>query len=171
MDWNRQMEEMVRSWTEMQTSMWDSWMQSVRRFGADAEEVGGDMREQYRRHLEGWEASVKQALDAQANWARQWAQEAAPDSQAPEVVQAWTARMQEMMKSWTDSQEQLWSAWFESVKELDPSAASTNWEKESRQVMEAWQQAAERAQEALRDWAGMMEETRQGSGGASRRRK
>ncbi|MEX0732487.1 MAG: hypothetical protein WED00_14625 [Aquisalimonadaceae bacterium] len=153
MSWNRQMEEIVSSWTDMQRRMWDGWVDSVKRFGGDLPQGNDEMQQEYHKRLEAWEASVNQALEAQSEWARKWSGQMQADQQPPEIVAQWTGQVQEMMKGWTDSQQQLWEAWFESVRTMDPSQAANPWGNESKQVMEAWQQAAERAQETLANWA------------------
>jgi len=157
MAWNKQMEEMVGSWTDMQRRMWDNWLVSVKRFGENGAgagmEPGGDVEQEYHKNLKAWEQSVNQALEAQNAWARKWSEQGGQEQQMPAAASEWNAKIQEMMKGWTDSQQQLWTAWFESIRTMDPSKATSQWENESKQVMEAWQQAAERAQETLADWA------------------
>ncbi len=163
MSGKQQMEDMVQSWTKMQKDMWDNWMQSVRQFGGTTSMPGTeDMQAHYQEQLKSWEASVRQALDAQAQWASQLSDQAKPDQHMPEAVQDWSARMQEMMKSWTDSQEKLWSAWFESMRKMDPEPGAKQWEEQSRQVMEAWQQAAQRAQDTLQQWGKMAQQPASG---------
>ncbi len=155
MDWNKQMEEMVSTWTDMQHRMWDNWMDAVKGFGGRAAPGSEQGQEDYRHNLEAWEKSVRQALEAQSAWTRRWSDKVTDKENAPEAVTKWAEQVQEMMKGWTEAQSQLWSAWFESVKTLDPSQLATNWDSETHQVLEAWQQAAQRAQDTLQDWAKM----------------
>ncbi len=164
MDWQKQMEKMVGTWTDMQRGMWDNWIDAVRRFGQSSGEAD-QMRSEYERQLAAWEASVQQALEAQKEWAAQWAQQASGTEQAPEPVVQWMEQMQAMMQGWTESQHQLWEAWFESLRTMDPGKSTGRWEEESREVLEAWQQAAERAREAMAQW-GVMAEQMDAGGGA-----
>lgn len=161
MNWNQQMEEMMRSWTDMQRRMWDNWLNSVKQFSGQLPEGAGDLQSEYRKHLEAWEASVDQALEAQNDWALKWSEQMSTDQQAPDAVAQWNGQLQEMMKGWTDSQQQLWTAWFESMRTMAPGQEVGQWGQESRQVMEAWQQAAERAQETLANWTGQMQQAGQ----------
>jgi len=39
MSWQKQMEEMVRSWTDTQRRMWDQWMDSVKTMAPGTENV------------------------------------------------------------------------------------------------------------------------------------
>lgn len=152
MDWNQQMKEMMGSWTDMQRRMWESWVNSIKQFSGQAPQGAEGLQGEYRKHLEAWEASVNQALEAQNDWARKWSEQMNADQQAPEVLEQWNGQLQAMMKGWTESQQQLWTAWLESMRTMAPGQDAGQWGQESKKVMEAWQQAAERAQETLADW-------------------
>ncbi len=156
MNWNKQMEEMVGAWTEMQKAMWDGWLQAVKGFGGEAikEDVG--WQREYRKNLELWEQSVHQALEAQQHWARSWAEQLGGGNGAEsEAALSWLQQVQEMMKGWTDAQAQLWNAWFDSIKQLDAKEMAALWEREGQQVLQAWQEAAQRARDTLSEWSGM----------------
>ncbi|WP_290652309.1 hypothetical protein [Aquisalimonas sp.] len=147
MDWNKQMEQLVSSWTETQRKMWDSWLATVKQFSENLPEGAGGAGASYKANLEAWEKAVRQALEAQNEWAKRFSTQAG--QQSPESMEQWSKQVQEMMKGWTESQQQLWDAWLSSMRKMDMSEMSSQWEKESRQVMEAWQQAAQRAQETM----------------------
>jgi len=151
MSWNKRMEEMVGTWTDMQHKMWDNWLQTVNSFGGNGGQGAEAWKQEYRKNLSAWESSVRQALEAQNQWARNWADAVTSEEGAPEVVSRWALQMQEMMKGWTEAQTQLWSAWFDSVKHLDPAEVADRWDSEGQQVLQAWREATERAQEILSD--------------------
>ena len=155
MSWNKRMDEMVGTWTDMQHKMWDSWLQAVNSFSGQGTQGGHGQerwKQEYRKNLEAWESSVRQALDAQAHWAETWADKVAAEEQS-EAASRWAQQVQEMMGGWTQAQSQLWNAWFESVRGLDPSQVASRWDSEGQQVLEAWREAAERAQETLAEWS------------------
>lgn len=158
MSWDKQMEEIVNSWTDMQRRMWNGWMESVTQFSREQPQSRGITGADYQKHLQAWEASVKEALEAQSQWARRWSETVGREEPTTDMAAQWTEKLQEMMKGWTDSQYQLWEAWFESIRNMDPERAKDQWGKEGEQVMEAWHQAAERAQETLTDWARQAQE-------------
>jgi hypothetical protein len=147
------MEEMVGAWANMQHSMWDSWLQSVNSFGGQTNQDTEAWKDEYHKNLEVWEKSVHQALDAQAAWVRNWADNIAEEEDTPQVVLQWMERVQEMMQGWTEAQSQLWNAWFDSAKYLDPSQVAGRWDSEGQQVLQAWREATERAQETLAEWS------------------
>lgn len=151
MSWNKQMEDMVQNWTSMQQQMWDSWLQAMKGMGAPGGSAEGmeTVQREYQRNLEAWEQAVRDALEAQSQWSRHWAEALEKDGQTPEAVSQWVQQVQEMMKAWTEAQGQLWNAWFESARSVDPSNMGGNWDEEGRRVLQAWQEATQRAQDAL----------------------
>lgn len=153
MNWNKRMEEMVGTWTDMQKQLWNNWLQTVNSFGGKGADEDAGWQQGYQKNLDAWERSVRQALDAQSQWAHNWADKISQEENTPEVVVRWVAQLQEMMKGWTEAQGQLWNAWFDSVKHLDPAQAAGRWETEGQQVLQAWKEATQRAQEALTEWS------------------
>ena len=159
MNWNKQMEEMVGTWTDMQRQMWDKWAQSVKGFGGPGEQGTQLWQQGYKKNLDAWEQSVHEALNAQAQWTQSWSEQLSADEAGSEATAQWIEQVQEMMKGWTAAQTQLWNAWFESVKHLDASQAAGRWESEGQQVLAAWQEASQRAQDTLAEWSNMVAES------------
>lgn len=153
MSWNRQMEEMVGAWTDMQRNMWDGWLRAVKGFGDKGGGGSEVVQREYRRNLEAWERSVREALESQAQWTRVWADKIGEQQADTEASRQWVEQTQAMMKGWTEAQAQLWNAWFDSIKGLDANQAAGRWESEGQQVLQAWQEATQRAQETLAEWA------------------
>ena len=150
-EWNKQMEEMVRNWTDMQRQMWDQWLQSVKSTGFPGASGAEEWQKEYQRQLEAWEKAVRDALEAQLTWTREFTNKAGSSEHAPEAMNEMLRQSQEMMKSWTEAQAKLWDAWFDSVKNMDPSQMAGQWETDGQQVLKAWQEATQRAQDALRE--------------------
>ncbi|ABM61872.1 hypothetical protein [Halorhodospira halophila] len=156
MSGNQPMEEMVRNWTEMQQRMWDTWLQTVRGMQMPTGvSQADDWQQHYQQNLEAWEKAVREALDAQVQWAQKWAQQAGAGENASEGMQEAVKQTQEMMKSWTEAQSKLWNAWFDSVKNMDPSRMAEQWDSEGQRVLKAWQDATKRAQEAMQELSGV----------------
>lgn len=151
MNANKVMEDMVSEWTDMQKKMWDNWLQSVK--GTQVPEGVGaeEWRKQYQNCLEAWENAVRQALEAQVEWTRNWAHQAADEQGAPQGMEEAMKQTQEMMKAWTEAQSKLWNAWFDSAKNMDPMHMAQHWDDEGQRVLKSWQEATERAQEAMRE--------------------
>jgi len=148
MDLNKQAEEMVRSWTDVQKKMWEGWLTPMQGL------QGAAAQNEYTRALETCEGSVRKALDAQVEWTKMWAEGLSAGQATTEVAATAAKRTHEMMKLWTDAHKQLWDNWFTTLRQLDPSrmAAAGIWEKESQKVIQMWQDAAKAAQEAMAQW-------------------
>lgn len=152
MNWQQQFEEMMAGWTDTQRRMWDNWVEAIGSFEGTGQENEAWRRE-YERNLEVWEQSVREALNAQANWVQNWGDSLLENQQAPEPMIQWVNQAQEMMGRWTEAQSQLWNAWFESVRQMEPGQGGSPWAHDGDQVLKAWQEAAQRSQEALSDWS------------------
>ena len=153
MDWTKQTEEMVKSWTDVQKKMLDQWLAPIKSLAASQPE--GAAAGEYLKGLEAWEAAVRKALDAQAQWARMWGEGLTTQKAPGDAMAAWAGQTQEMIKAWTDSNKQLWDHWLSAVQKVNPasSGATEAWKKQSESVMKAWQDAADTAQKTMSDWA------------------
>ena len=144
-DWTKQTEELVATWSDTQKQMWDNWLGAMESMSGNS---NLEMFETERKKVvDTWEASVKQGLEAQAEWAKMWADSLKANKGTPKPMVDWAKQMQSMMKSWTDSQEELSKVWFEMVRKMDMTEAS-NMGDQSKQVVRAWQDAVDKSLEA-----------------------
>lgn len=152
MEWNKQAEDMVKAWTDVQKKMWESWLTPMQA-NAPAGAEGA-----YRKAVETWEGSVKRALDAQVDWTRRWAEGLSAGQAATEAAAASARQVHEVLRLWTDQHRQLWETWFNTLKQLDAGRASgaAMWEKEAQKVMQVWQDAAKAAQQAMTEWTAVV---------------
>ena len=67
MNWATQSEEMLKSWTESQQKMWDSWMKMMTPTGAQS-----SMSDLWTQSVEAWEAAIKNAAGTQTEWMKMW---------------------------------------------------------------------------------------------------
>lgn len=155
MEWNKQAEEMVKAWTEVQQRIWESWLTPLRSV------QGGMAGETYQKALDAWEGAVTKALDAQVDWTQRWAEGMSTGQPGSEAASSSARQAQEMMKFWTDSQKQLWSNWFGALRRLDMGkSAGEMWEQQSQQMVKAWQDAAKTAQSAMAEWTALWTQKR-----------
>ena len=148
-DWTKRTEELVNTWNETQKKLWDNWLGAVEAVSTgNATETFGAER---RKMVETWEASVHKGLEAQAEWARLWAEGLGKSKDTPKPMLEWAKQLQEMMKSWTTSQQQLSQAWFDMMRTLDSGEVQALWENRGKELAEAWQEAVDKALEAQRD--------------------
>ncbi len=151
MDWTKQAEEMLKTWTTSQQSMWDSWLKTIQGVGTT------QTTETWEKSIETWKDSVQRALEAQNSWTKFWAESVVASSGSNKQTSDWSNQMVEMTKKWTDTQAQLWNSWFETIKKADPSAMAQNWNAEEMQkIVGSWQEAAQKAMEAQMEWTRML---------------
>src|SRR5205823_3413386 len=111
--------ELLQASLELQRRLWAGWLDAMQRAGgAEAGGAGADP-------LAAWQASMRQALEAQAAWARGWGEALGALQRQTAELRAWveqgqglleqwdallaTAQQgQELLGRWLDLQRQLW---------------------------------------------------------------
>lgn len=148
MDWTKQTEDMVKSWTEGQTKMWNDWLKAIQGFGMQG--FGkGPSSQVWEKTIEAWDESIKKTLDAQVEWTQHWAESFTTVKGAPKEMTEGAKQGQEMITRWTNTQKQLWASWFAIVKKLDPSSApGVDWGREGQKLVQGWQEAIQKAMDA-----------------------
>ncbi len=147
-DWNRQAEDMIKTWTGAQQKMWESWLSAMQGMSPAA-----SSQEAWEKSVEVWSESVQNALEAQVAWTKFWADSMTTGTNTPKEVTDWSNQVLDMMKRWTETQKQLSESWFDSVKKADPTSMTTTWSNEEAQrVVQSWQEAAQKILEAQMGW-------------------
>jgi hypothetical protein len=150
MDWTKQAEDMLKTWTSSQQAMWDSWMKTMQGFG------GSQPNDAWEKSIETWRDSVKRALDAQVAWAQFWADSMTSGPGANKQASELSEQLLDMTKRWTETQNKMWDNWFETMKKTDPSTMAQSWNTEDVQkIVQTWQEATQKAMEAQMEWSRM----------------
>jgi len=144
MDWTKQTEEMIKTWTDAQRKMWDSWMGAMK---------SGDASGAWAQTVEPWQKAVEQALEAQVAWIRSVAESVPSAPGATKEMSEWSQQMLEMMQRWTEAQKPMWERWFETLKSANVMDMAGTGAEEAKKVAQAWQDAAKKALEAQQEWA------------------
>lgn len=139
MDWQKQMEEAMSTWTETQRRLWDQWFEAMRGGGAGTGSWE-EMRAVQQRQVEAWEEAVREALERQQQWIGGLSGGADPSG--------WATQMQQMMRAWTEAQSELWRNWLERTEQMQPGVRDMPWYRNAQQVLDAWEQAAKQATSA-----------------------
>lgn len=151
MDWTKQAEEMLKTWTGAQKSMWDSWVNTVQGLGTN------QSGETWEKSIETWQDSIKRALEAQNTWTQFWIDSITSSTGSNAQATDWAKQVNDMSKRWNDTQTQLWDNWFETMKKADPSAVSKNFNMEELQkIVQTWQEASQKAVESQMEWTRML---------------
>lgn len=164
MNWHKQMEEILTSWTDTQRRAWDQWMDAVKGMAPGAEHL----QAQYHQQLDAWEQAVREALNRQKEWAESLSSQTGQSGAQQELAEQWMGQIQEAMKGWTDAQSQMWSSWMENIKRMESSNGEMPF-MGADEVMKAWQKAADQAQATMKQWTESVGGPGAKSGGGGRR--
>ena len=151
MDWAKQSEEMMKTWTETQKKMWDNWLDTMQKAAGQNQAA-----EMWQKTVDTWEQTVNSTLDAQAEWTKMWADSLdSLDVKAdmPKEVADWAKQAQDMAKNWGETQRQMWQGWFDLVKKADAPKMAEAWGQEGQKAFAAWQESAQKMMDAQMQWA------------------
>ena len=170
MDWTKQANDMLKTFTSTQQKVWESWIASTQL--AATPQSG----EAWQKTVETWRSTVKHALEQQLELTRLWAEGVAATSVnmpstpsmpgmpsmpsrpgMPTNAVEWTRQMLEMTRTWTDMQVRFSENWFEMLKKAEPTMVMQNWDMaQAQKVVASWQEAAQKAVEAQNQFSQMM---------------
>ncbi|NJN19757.1 MAG: hypothetical protein HC822_27735 [Oscillochloris sp.] len=170
MDWQKQANEMVKTWTGTQQKVWESWLGSMQMMASP------QSPEAWQKMVETWRGTVKQALEAQLEVTRMWAEGVASSAvnmptvptipgmpnvpgmpQMSTSVVDWSRQMLELTRNWTETQVRFSENWFDLLKKAEPVNMTQNWDMDqAKTIMASWQDAAQKAIEAQTEFSKMM---------------
>src|SRR5260370_31536579 len=73
-------ESLIKTWAETQQKLLTNWLDTMQRSG------GAPGPELWTKTVEAWQTSVKETLDAQAEWTREWTETLAKAKGTPEEL-------------------------------------------------------------------------------------
>src|SRR5262245_7137943 len=145
MDWTKQTEEMMTMWTNTQQTVWNSWMDTMKKVAQPEPPV-------WDRALGMWQTSVENTLKTQADWTETWADNLLKQEGLPEEDSGWLNQLKKMSDEWVKIQTDLWKGWFEMAKSLDPANMAAEmpnkWVIDSQKSAQAWQKHMEQVMNA-----------------------
>ncbi len=164
MDWQKQANEMIKTWTTTQQKVWETWVSSMQLMATP------QSPEAWQKTVETWRGTVKQALESQTELTRLWAEGVAasavnvpnmpgvPMAIAPTTAMVeWSRQMLEMTRTWTDSQVRFSETWFDLLKKAEPGTMAQVWDMgQAQKIMATWQDAAQKAVEAQTEFSKMV---------------
>jgi hypothetical protein len=167
MDWTKQANDMLKTYTSTQQKVWESWVSSMQVMATP------QSPEAWQKTVDTWRGTVKYALEQQLELTRLWAESVATSSVnmpsmpsvpgmpampgVPATAVEWTRQMLEMTRTWTETQVRFSENWFEMLKKAEPSALGQSWDVgQAQKIMATWQEAAQKAVEAQTQFSQMM---------------
>ena len=106
-------ESLIKTWAETQQKLLTNWLDTVRSFS------GAPGPELWSKTVEAWQASVKETLDAQAEWTREWTETLANTKGTPEELRELARQGRDLFQRWTDAERQIWQSWFNIVRDIN----------------------------------------------------
>lgn len=167
MDWQKQANDMIKTWTGTQQKVWETWVSSMQLMATP------QSPEAWQRTVETWRGTVRQALESQVELTRLWAEgvgaSAVSMPSAPTIpgvpampgatagMVEWTRQMLEMTRTWTETQVRFSETWFDLLKKAEPGMMAQSWDAaQAQKIMATWQDAAQKAVEAQTEFSKMM---------------
>ncbi len=145
MDWSKQMQEAIKTWTDSQQKILEGvtkvMLEMVAPPSTNAWEAGIDL----------WEKGVRAFLETQADWTRLLMRGAATVVNKSDPNGEWVERVQQITKLTTEFQEQYWKVWFSMLRQLDPIKNATLIS-EARSLTESWIENIQRAIKLQEEW-------------------
>ncbi len=168
MDWTKQANDMLKTFTSTQQKVWESWVSSSQVVSASPSP------EAWQKTVDTWRGTVKYALEQQLELTRLWAESVAVSSVnvpnissipgipgvpgmpglpalpgVPANAVEWTRQMLDMTRTLTETQVRFSDNWFDMLKKADPSTLATTWDPtQAQKILASWQDAAQKAVEA-----------------------
>jgi len=145
MEWTKQSEEMLKTWTETQKKLWDDCLKAMQGFGKSPS------TEVWVQTVDTCNQTIQSVLDAQVEAARVWAENVTTAKGSPQEIAEWAKQGQEMITRLTEMQRQLWGNWFEFVKKLDTSNIM-NWTRDGQNFVQSWQETIQKTLDSQAEW-------------------
>ena len=139
-------ESMLKAWSETQQKLLSDWLDTLRKMGGTA------TLELWTKTIDAWQASVKETVDARAEFSRRWAETLAKAKGTPEEIRELAHKEREEMQQWAEAERELWKDWFNVVRHINFRPEQGVGAKAGKDLVELWQESAHKmidAQAAL----------------------
>ncbi len=156
---NKQMEELVGAWTNLQRQFWDSCIQSK------SSHSKSEWENTCKRPLEITQQVLADMIQTQAKFTHDAMRYGNPEFAESEIIDRYFDSIQEMVDTGFKSQEELLDSWFSIFKEFEKQANPmmqwmpmqqinpvSDWNKAMNNVFKAWENAAEKTLDAQNEF-------------------
>ena len=107
-------ETLMTSWADAQQKMLVGWLDLLQ----GTEQPSRKMV--WSETVKAWQSTVRETLDAQARWLRDWTGRVQVTSGSPTELRKNVQQTQVLLLRWTEAQQHLWQGWFDLVQHLAP---------------------------------------------------
>ena len=132
MDESRPSANLIKMWVDTQQQLLTNWFDTMRGLG------GTPSLATWRQTVEAWQKSVKETLDVQAEWTRNWTETLVSAKEIPEELRRQLLQGQEQMQRWIDTERQLW---FDILKDIKLAVEPGTGAQAGKNLVQVWQDA------------------------------
>ena len=129
-------ENVVKNWGETQQKLLSDWLDTLRSLG------GTPTLELWRKTVDTWQTSVKETVDARAEWTRLWTETLEKAKGPPEELRELTKEGREQLQQWTQAERDLWQGWFNAIREINFRPESGAGAQTGGDLIQLWQDTA-----------------------------
>jgi hypothetical protein len=145
-------ETILKTWSETQQKLLNEWLDTLRKLG------GTPTLELWRQTVDTWQNSVKETVDARAEYTRQLTETLAKAKGTPEEFRKLAREGREQLQHWTEAERDLWKGWFDVAREINFRPEPGTGAQAGKDLLQLWQESTHNmidAQAALiRRWTG-----------------
>ena len=151
-------ENLLKTWAETQQKLLTDWLDTLRKLG------GTPTLELWTKTVDAWQSSVKETLDAQTDWTKQWTETLANARGTPEELRELARQGRDQLQHWAEAERELWQSWFNIVRDInfrpEPGAGA----QADKNLVQLWQDSVLKMIDAqaslVRRWTGGTTKTR-----------
>jgi len=152
-------ETILKTWSETQQKLLADWLDTLRKLG------GTPTLELWRQTVDTWQNSVKETVDARAEYTRQLTETLAKAKGTPEEFRELAREGREQLQHWTEAERDLWKGWFDVAREINFRPEPGTGAQAGKDLLQLWQDSTHKmidTQAALiRRWTGGTTKTRE----------
>ncbi len=152
-------ETILKTWSETQQKLLADWLDTLRKLG------GTPTLELWRQTVDTWQNSVKETVDARAEYTRQLTETLAKAKGTPEEFRELAREGREQLQHWTEAERDLWKGWFDVAREINFRPEPGTGAQAGKDLLQLWQESTHKmidTQAALiRRWTGGTTKTRE----------
>jgi hypothetical protein len=152
MNWNQQVEDMMKTWTATQEKVWNDFFNTMQGMGKS------QSTRMWESTLTVGEDMLKNMLKTQSEWMAAWVDGLGGMEGVPAQVVESARQFQEMAARWNKTQAELLSNWFGMLKKFAPARPSDAWTDMPQNMFKSWQDTTQSIMDAqarwMRSWMG-----------------
>src|SRR5437660_12605748 len=152
-------ENLLKTWSETQQKLLTDWLDTMRKLG------GTPTLELWTKTVDAWQSSVKETVDARAEYTRQLTETLAKAKGTPEEFRELAREGREQLQHWAEAERDLWKGWFDVAREINFRPEPGTGAQAGKDLLQLWQESTHKmidTQAALiRRWTGGTTKTRE----------